>query len=196
MESLFTRIPLQPLIDLLHKHLHTICNSHLETETVFELLVPLIKYNTFNANGKFYLQKTGLPMGGCLSSSLANIYLGYLEESLLSQHTSSILLYTRYVDDILIIVDDNQLQLDTFITSLKQTFKLSLTTSSSPSNVTFLDTRVHFNARQFHLSFYSKTPSLFLPNPTRGPSHNNECRMSSLVNADQRYVVTPLLNRP
>ena len=161
VESLFTKIPLDPLIDILSEHLPTVCSTQSESRLILDLLRHIIKFNTFSSNNQFYLQKIGLPMGWCLSGSLANIYLGYLEMSLLSKHTSSILLYSRYMDDILVIMDTSTLPINTFLHDLRETFKLSITSSSSPSYVTFLDTRVHLHLNSFNLSFYSKTSLLF-----------------------------------
>jgi hypothetical protein len=149
------------LLSLLKQHLPTVCSSYSESLTILSFLQPIIKYNTFFANNTFYLQNVGLPMGGCLSGSLANIYLGFLEETFISKYTSSLLLYTRYMDDILIILDTDSLPLHEFLTQLKDTFQLSITSSSSPSHVTFLDTRINFNSISFELNFFSKTLTPF-----------------------------------
>ena len=57
--------------------------------------------NIFYANDSFYLQTIGHAMGGALSRTLANIYLGILEREVL--RNENILLFNRYMDDILLI---------------------------------------------------------------------------------------------
>jgi retron-type reverse transcriptase len=56
----------------------------------------------------------GLPMGGSLSPSLANIYLGVLERKIISQYSPPILFYRRYMDDLLFILTNNPPFIDTF----------------------------------------------------------------------------------
>ena len=65
------------------------------------------------------------------------------------------------MDDILIIIDQNSISLNVVLSELKNTFKLAITSSSSTSHVTFLDTRIHFDYNIFNLSFYSKTACPF-----------------------------------
>jgi retron-type reverse transcriptase len=79
-----------------------------------EFLQGIIDNNIFQAGNQFFHQKIGLPMGGSLSPSLANIYLGVLERKIISQYSPPILFYRRYMDDLLFILINNPPFIDTF----------------------------------------------------------------------------------
>ena len=59
------------------------------------------KNNMFLFNKELYQQKDGTPMGGCLSPSLANIFLSCLELVSLEKCPTAFIpdFYRRYVDD-------------------------------------------------------------------------------------------------
>jgi hypothetical protein len=161
VESLFTKIPLDQLLNILREHLPHVCKSSLECSRILEFLQGIIDNNIFQAGNQFFHQKIGLPMGGSLSPSLANIYLGVLERKIISQYSPPILFYRRYMDDLLFILINNPPFIDTFLSILRNIFQLSITSSSSPAFVTFLDTRLHVYPTRFTITFYSKLNAFF-----------------------------------
>jgi hypothetical protein len=96
-----------------------------------------------------------------MSSSLANIYLGFLQARILQHFSPPVLLYKRYLDDIFIPINNEQNLLETFLSFLHNIFNLTITSSSSPSQVTFLDLGVHIYPHHFDVTFFSKTNILF-----------------------------------
>ena len=64
----------------------------------------------FNFNRKTYFQKRGLPMGSPFSPILADIVMDDLEKERLSSLGFQLPLYLRYVDDILIVVPDTEIE--------------------------------------------------------------------------------------
>jgi hypothetical protein len=169
VESLFTKIPLDNLLSLLNHNLPSVCSNPDECSTILSFLHSIITNNTFFGRGQFYLQKIGLAMGACMSSSLANIYLGFLESRILRHFSPPVLLYKRYMDDIFILINNEQNLLETFLSFLHNTFNLTITSSSSPSQVTFLDLRVHIYPHHFDVTFFSKTNI-----PFRLPLHSDK----------------------
>ena len=57
------------------------------------LIAFIIENNTFRVNNEYYHQKIGVPMGGVLSGTLANVYLGILERNIVQN--PKILLFRR-----------------------------------------------------------------------------------------------------
>jgi hypothetical protein len=106
VESLFTKIPLDNLLALLNHHLPSVCSSPEESSTILSFLHAIITSNSFFGGSRFYLQKIGLAMGSCMSGSLANIYLGLLESSIVQRFTPPLIVYKRYMDDIFILFNN------------------------------------------------------------------------------------------
>jgi hypothetical protein len=156
VESLFTRIPQDRLLDIVN-HLFTESNL-LDKEyqpKFMQYLKNIIKFNTFQVAEKTYLQQIGLPMGGPLSGTLANIYLGHLERNI--RAIEHIKLYKRYMDDILVVANLTSSALEKFLTQLRKTLDLTLTASSNRLSVNFLDTTITINRLQKSLEIWPFT---------------------------------------
>ena len=123
-------------------------------------LSTIIKQNTFQVNNNYCHQIIGLPMGGPLSGVLSNIYLGYMERNI---YNTNIIIYQRYMDDILMISNHDMYQMDHVLTSLKNDFGLKLTSSSNCHNVTFLDMCISINRIRNKLSIcpYGKAQPIY-----------------------------------
>jgi hypothetical protein len=75
------------------------------TEQTLHILEIILKQNYFQYNDQYYQPEKGIAMGSPISSTLAEIYLQYLEEIYVKHwlQNKEITLYKRYVDDIIII---------------------------------------------------------------------------------------------
>jgi hypothetical protein len=107
IKDMCTNIPTKNL----PKILNLICNQT-HTPKKFQqqlttLLRTVLKQNYFQYKDQIYKQKTGLAMGAPSSSILSELYLQYIEHTIifdtLTKH--NILGYFRYVDDVLIAYD-------------------------------------------------------------------------------------------
>jgi len=67
----------------------------------------VLSQNYFMFQNQIYQPEKEISMGSPISSTIAEIFLQYLENIHIKQllNTKNIILYTRYVDDILIICD-------------------------------------------------------------------------------------------
>jgi len=85
-------------------------SSNAIREQVLHLLKVILKPNYFQYNNKFFQPENGIAMGSPISSIMAEIYLQFFEELYIKQWLESreIIYYKRYVDDILIIFDQNK----------------------------------------------------------------------------------------
>ena len=158
VESLFTNIPLPKLKQIILSLLPNVFSNQTQLHSYFTFLSTIITYNTFTSNNKSYIQTKGLPMGGCLSGALANIYLATLEQKIIKKHKHNILYYTRYMDDILIIHKGPIKAINTLIHNLQHTFQLSLTHLISQTHTTYLDILISYSPsqQQFNTSLHSK----------------------------------------
>jgi hypothetical protein len=86
-------------------------NYNLEPTVIQEILKftrLITTQNYFKFQDKTYLQKNGLATGASTSSILSEIYLQYLENTKIYDiPASSKIGYFRYVDDILVIYNEN-----------------------------------------------------------------------------------------
>ena len=108
--SLFTSIPLKETIDIA---------SYLTFDKYPDLKIPrkelkkLFEFATSETNflfdSKYYDQVDGVAMGSPLGPMLANLFLGFFEKRWLDQFQfCDVLLYRRYVDDIISLFNSEQ----------------------------------------------------------------------------------------
>ena len=69
-----------------------------------------MKQNYFQYNGRFLQPDEGIAMGSPISSRMVEVYLQYIEETYVKQwlENKEIVYYKRYIDDILIIYNQNK----------------------------------------------------------------------------------------
>jgi len=69
------------------------------------LIQTILNQNYFSFQNKIYRQEKGVSMGSPISNTIAEIFLQNVEQLYLKQllDANTIIFYTRYVDDILII---------------------------------------------------------------------------------------------
>ena len=61
----------------------------------------MLTLNAFSFNGAFYRQAAGVAMGSKMGPNYACLFVGYMEEAILSQYTRFIpQLHKRYIDDV------------------------------------------------------------------------------------------------
>jgi hypothetical protein len=104
-------------------------------------------------------------MGGPLSGTLANIYLGFMERRVIT--IPQILLYNRYMDDILVICNYSDQELEQFINQLHSAINLKITASYNKEAVNFLDLSIFLSLRNKQISIqpFSRRAS-YLPVPS------------------------------
>jgi hypothetical protein len=160
MEYLFTRIPLDKLLQIINILLLKSIDNTEHRIKYMEYLNVMITNNTFINNDGKYIQIKGLPMGGKLSGSLANIYLGFLEREM--TYHPGILLFIRYMHDICIIWRKTQEQLH-YVKQLEKIYCLKLVYSCIHHGITFLDLTVPSNGtkNQFTTYPFSKRNPLY-----------------------------------
>ncbi|CAF3367010.1 unnamed protein product [Rotaria sp. Silwood2] len=144
IQDLYTNIPVNKAIDITLERLvesKKLDNLPFTKTDIKELLDLTLKNSYFQFNGKFYKQKTGLPMGNTLSPILADIYMDEYQKQHLHEVNIPNKIW-RYVDDILIITKMNKPELDQYVYDLNKIRGTIKFTSEFEQNdqINYLDT--------------------------------------------------------
>uniref|UniRef100_A0A803JQE7 Reverse transcriptase domain-containing protein n=1 Tax=Xenopus tropicalis TaxID=8364 RepID=A0A803JQE7_XENTR len=111
---------------------------------ILDAISYLLTHNFFKFDGNFYLQRCGTSMGAKFAPSYANLYMGWWEESHIfggdSPFLSHVVVYKRYVDDLIFIWKDTESTFSQFVDHLNNNeLNLKFTSNFSSTNITFLD---------------------------------------------------------
>ena len=116
------------------------------------------------SEGKFYDQIDGVAMGSPLGPVLANLFMGYHEQKWLQSFEEyELVLYCRYVDDIICLFS-NESDADKFFVFLNQQHpKIKFTIEKQTENqLSFLHLLITSNGNNFQTSVYRKKHSIGL----------------------------------
>lgn len=110
-------------------------------------------------NGQLFRQVDGAPMGGCVSPSLANIFLSFHERKWINQCPVEFkpTLYRRYVDDTFVLFNSND-QINSFLMYLNnQHPNISFTHElEKNSRISFLDVNIKKCLNHFDTGIFRK----------------------------------------
>ena len=104
----------------------------------------------FMFNDRLYKQIDGVTMGSPLGPTLANFFLGQLEEKIFAQNSSTEpKLYLRYVDDVYAIFDDYD-SCSSFLSTLNSQHKdIKFTVEKATKTLSFLDVEINITDNGF-----------------------------------------------
>ena len=80
-----------------------------------EMFRLIFKENSFQFNGKHYLQTHGTAMGTKTAVSFANIFMAHIETTILSRTVFKATVWKRYIDDIFFLWDISKRDIEAFI---------------------------------------------------------------------------------
>ncbi|VDP92559.1 unnamed protein product [Echinostoma caproni] len=104
---MFTNVPIGETIDYLCTYIESNgIDVALPTDDLKELLFFCTHNVQFNFNEEIYRQKDSVAMGSPLRPVFADLFMSKIENSPLKTHIKQCVLYKRYVDDILCVIDD------------------------------------------------------------------------------------------
>jgi hypothetical protein len=172
VEAMYTNINTGHVIEILGNPEYDIENK----ASLLEILRRLLRYTTFVYEDKTYLQKKGLAMGNPLSGTLANIYLAFFENQIIPKYKDNIILYKRYIDDILILSRDENQTLK-MISEISDLSHLKMTTCTSKQRNSFLDLMIVQRADNRLITY----PSYKYASPIRRSYLGNENRESRVI---------------
>ena len=155
--SLYTNIPNEEGIQAVKEFLKDHKPPYASANTVILLLTEVLTKNTFEFNGKNYLQVGGTAMGTKLAPSYANIFMGMLEQKTIQSYHKEPFLWVRFIDDIFVIWTHGEQELIKFhehLNSFHESIKYTM--EQSRSKIVFLDTWVKVIANRLIVELYTK----------------------------------------
>ena len=154
-ESLYTNIDhikaADAITDLMHDKLPLHNNKKQISPHGFHALILLVLMNNFFVfNNRYFKQIKGVAMGTIVGPSIANLYIYTLEKKWLNIHSP--LLFSRYIDDLFIILFSRD-KLQETITSLQNSFDNLKLNIEHGEEVVFLDLKIKINKIVNRLDF-------------------------------------------
>ena len=182
--SLYTNIPREEGIDIVcttydnfHKN-----NPPIPTKYLREMLGLILKENSFQFNGRYYLQTHGTAMGTKTAVSFANIFMAKIETEILSKVVSKPTVWKRYIDDVFSLWDISKHDIETFIEQVNLHHPtIKFTAEISNTETVFLDTTVYKGTR-FKDQSILDVKTHFKPTETFQYTHFTSCHPPSVKN--------------
>jgi len=120
----------------------------------------ILKQNYFQYNHQYYQPNKGIAMGSPISSTLAEKYLQYLEEIYIKlwMESRKIIMYKRYVDDILIMYDQtktDEIIIHNTINNIDENLEFKMTAEENHT-ISYLDLSINRNPNHIELDIYRK----------------------------------------
>ena len=111
VESLFTNLPIDETIEIILKCVYqhpTLLAPNLPKDTLRQLLEICTKPKNLPVNILMVLSTDGVAMGSPLGCTFVNYYMSHIENDVLSTTVNKPALYALFVDDIIIVVNDEK----------------------------------------------------------------------------------------
>ena len=148
--SLYTNIPQR-------EGIITICNAYEEfhqgnppvpTGYLREMLSLILQENSFQFNGKDYLQTHGTAMGTKMAVAFANIFMAKIEKEILGQSSIKPIFWKRFIDDVISAWDTSKNEIEEFLLKANNFHPtIKFTAEISETETTFLDTKIYKGVR-------------------------------------------------
>ena len=175
--SLYTNIPQEEGITI-------VCNAYenfydqkpsIATNFLREMLSLILKENSFQFNGKDYLQTHGTAMGTKMAVAFANIFMASIEKEILRQSVYKPLTWKRFIDDVFCLWDTNKEEIEHFIEQANLYHPtIKFTAEVSQSETTFLDTTV-YKGERFEKESILDVRTHYKPTETFQYTNYNSC---------------------
>lgn len=150
----------------------------LPVDQLLSVMNHVLSSNVFCFDDKFYRQKMGTAMGTPMAPSVACLFMGWLEQQLLSNSPVPILteLWKRFIDDIFMLwtgTEEELLQFFEFINGYHTTIKFTM--NHSTDSVSFLDVLISLKNGYLQTDLFSK------PTDTHAYLHSTSCHPRHMV---------------
>lgn len=175
--SLYTNIPQE-------EGINTVCKAYeafykndtpIPTNSLRGLLRLILQENSFQFNGRNYLQTHGTAMGTKVAVAFANIFMSAVETEIINKSKIKPLEWKRYIDDVFSLWDTNREEIDQFILEANRhhpTIKFTAEISEEKTN--FLDTTI-FKGERFYKDSIFDIRTHFKPTETFQYTHFSSC---------------------
>jgi ABC-type uncharacterized transport system YnjBCD substrate-binding protein len=155
----------------------------------------MMEQNYFRFNQQYYKQTEGLAMGAPTCAILVEVYIQYIEHKKLYQilKKHQIIGYLRYVDDILIIYNQNKTNIEESLTEFnKQTTSIKFTIEKEHQNsINFLHLSIHRKRTKLDFGKYRKPTQTdtIIPKDSCHPHEHKVASINYLMNRAHTYRI-------
>lgn len=183
--SMYERIPPVLVYQSIEKRWHLINKKTTIDKTAFINLIKFcIEENSyFQFNNKFYSQRTGLAIGGCASTILADFVLTDILAEAMSELGYDPVLIVKYVDDILMIIPKEEFQNTfTIFNSINKAIQFTYEIEEN-HRIPYLDIMIIRNNNTLSTEFYQKPTNQgrILNYRSNHPTHQKENTAYGLI---------------
>ena len=197
--SLYTNIPTAEGLAALKYYLEYYPDDNRpSTPTLLKLTELVLNLSSFEFDGKYYIQKTGVAMGTKMGPSYACLFVGYVEEKMLLTYTGTkLIMLRRYIDDYFGISTSTKNELEDFMQYVNDFHpSLSYTYDISDTSVNFLDISISMTHHGLTTDiFYKDTDthsylryeSAHPPSCKKGIPYSQFLRLRRICNNDQTF---------
>ena len=175
--SLYTNIPQEEGIT-------TVCNAYerfhnnrppIPTHFLIDMLRLILKENSFQFNGRNYLQIHGTAMGTKMAVSFANLFMAAVEREILNASRKKPLVWKRYIDDVFSLWNISIEEIEGFIEQANRHHPtIKFTAEISDKETIFLDTCVYKGDR-FRATSILDVRTHYKPTETFQYTHFSSC---------------------
>jgi len=118
-------------------------NPPIPTRYLRQTLSLILQENSFQFNGKDFLQSHGTAMGTKMAVAFANIFMAKIERAILRQSNTTPIFWKRFIDDIISMWDTNRDKIEEFLLKANNFHPtIKFTAEISEKETIFLDTIV------------------------------------------------------
>ena len=147
IKTLFTSVPLQPVINIIKNKLENDKDLKLRTSMSIEHITSLLEYclksTYFVFRGQYYEQLEGAAMGSPLSPIIANLYMEEFETKALSTAPNPPTLWKRFVDDTFVVIKKcHREEFFHHINSIEDSIQFTAEDTQADGTLPFLDVLV------------------------------------------------------
>lgn len=160
VRSLYTNIPNNEGLEAVRTYFRSRAapGDQILSKVICTFLSLILMLNNFLFNGENYVQVNGASMGTKCAPTYASLFMGRFEEMhILPKIRDKVLLYVRYIDDLLLVWKDSEEELLKFLEELnKKHPTIKFDYEFSREKVNFLDTTISISGTKLSTSLYTK----------------------------------------
>jgi hypothetical protein len=195
IKNMYTNIPKSDTLNII-KNITNRNQNTINQNELLETLKIIMEQNYFQFNQQYYKQTEGLAMGAPTSAILAETYIQHMEH----KHLYPILIkhkitgYFRYVDDILMIYNQNQTNIEETINEfnrLNNNIKFTIE-KEHDNSINFLDITINRKNTKMEFEIYRKPTQtdIIIPNDSCHPYEHKISAINYLINRANTYPIT------
>jgi hypothetical protein len=196
IKNMYTNIPQNDLTNIIN---NTLINNNIlddQKNEIMKLVKVILNQNNFQHNNQTYIQREGLAMDAPTSAIPAEIFIQNLEHNdilkILQKH--QILDYYRYVDDILIIYNEDCTDINNTLTdfnSIHPNIQYTIETQND-NKINYLDITIENKNNTLTFDIYRKptTTDIIIRNDSCHPTEHKHSAIRCMINRMNTYPIS------